>query len=113
MTSVPRITRYVPAGLITRAEKPEPVIACLHWLGRQRTDEDVKAFAVAWTRHGVEVLWVGDRDEERTDWIPAEHVRRVGQPRPPQTLPRPGKVEYIAVGESQRPAPQAPAGFGS
>jgi len=73
MSAVPRIARTIPHGTITRPELGIPVVARLRWANGQ--DVDVLAIAIAWTRDAVEVRWQ-NRDESRTDWIPAGDVRR-------------------------------------
>ena len=73
MSSVPRITRAIPHGTITRPELGIPVYARLRWANGQ--DVDVAAIAIAWTRDAVEIRWQ-NRDESRTDWISADDVRR-------------------------------------
>jgi hypothetical protein len=74
MPSIPRIARAVPRGTITRPETGIPVVARLRWANGQ--DMDVLAIAIAWTQDAVEIGWEMAGVEHRTDWIPADHVRR-------------------------------------
>lgn len=72
----PRLARAIPSNPVTRPDTGIPVIATLHWNDGQTTE--VAALATAWTRDAVEITWTwGPRTREpRSDWIPAEHVRR-------------------------------------
>jgi hypothetical protein len=85
MSAVPRIARAIPHGTITRPANGIPVIARLRWANGQ--DADVAAIAVGWTREAVEVRWQ-NREESRTDWIPAGDVRRNVE-EPPRDSSRP------------------------
>lgn len=85
MSAIPRIARAIPHGTITRPAAGIPVIARLHWANGQ--DTDVAALAIAWTREAVEVRWQ-NRDESRSDWIPAGDVRRTVE-EPPRDASRP------------------------
>jgi hypothetical protein len=81
-----RIVRAVPAGTITRPDTPIPVIATIHWHRGEVTEMD--ATALAWTANAVQVEW-RTSSGLRADWIPAQHVRRVGHPpAPDQSIPR-------------------------
>jgi len=72
--SVPRIIRALPHGPISRPEAGIPVFATIHWANGG--EQLVPAIATAWTRDAVEVTWGVDRSGLRSDWIPAEYVRR-------------------------------------
>jgi len=109
MSAIPRIVRAIPKGTVITPDEPIPVIACLHWLRGSGTliDEDIHALAIAWTPDAVEIRWAGDEGHtDRTDWIPATHVRRPGEERRPDDVPRRGEVTYISLTESERPPPQ-------
>lgn len=97
MSAVPRIARAIPHGSITRPEAGIPVVARLRWANGQ--DVDVVAVAIAWTREAVEVRWQ-NRDEFRTDWIPAGDVRRTMEEpanesiRPPSSRGQPRRARW-------------------
>ena len=108
MASMPRIARAIPKGPVTTPADPIPVIACVHWLAGAGTlvDEDVYALAIAWTQDAVEIRWAGnDNHTDRTDWLPAAHIRRPGQERQPDDFPRKDDAEYVPLSQSERPAP--------
>lgn len=77
MSSSVRIVRAVPTGTITRPDTPVPVVITIAWHRGDLTEMD--AVALAWTANAVEVEWRSHLGL-RTDWIPAEQVRRPGQP---------------------------------
>jgi hypothetical protein len=80
MTTVPRILRAMPRGGVTRPEIGIPVLALIRWHGGR--DVEVPAVAAAWTRDAVEIVWEPVEGAGlRTDWIPADDVRRRGGPR--------------------------------
>lgn len=79
MPVMPRITRAIARGAITRPEPPGlPVMACVRW--HNGRDQDVPAIATAWTRDAVEITWDCPHLGLRSDWIPAEDVRRTVDP---------------------------------
>jgi hypothetical protein len=87
MPSVPRIVRALPHGPITRPEQGIPVVARLRW--HHGVEQDVPATATAWTRDAVEISWeVSVGAGLRSDWIPADGVRRsMEEPTAPLDLP--------------------------
>lgn len=87
MPSVPRIFAVVPHGRVVRPEQGIRVVVAMPWV--VRPPSDVEAVAVAWTATAVEVEWLY-QGEPRRDWVPADTVRRPGEPpRPPaDRLPR-------------------------
>ena len=86
MSTSVRIVRAIPRGPITKPETPIAVIATIYWHRGEITEMD--ATALAWSDQAVQVEW-RTHSGLRTDWIPAEHVRRPGQlPVPQQSLPR-------------------------
>jgi hypothetical protein len=87
VSDVPRIIRVVPRGAISRPEPPGlPVVARIRW--HDGRDTDLPAIATAWTRDAVEIAWEAPALGLRSDWIPAEDVRRTTAPTRP-TTPRP------------------------
>ncbi len=88
MTTSVRIVRAVPTGPITRPDTPVPVVVTIHWHRGDITEMD--ATALAWTSNAVEVEWRSHLGL-RSDWIPADQVRRPGQPAPsaPELRTRP------------------------
>ena len=87
MPSVPRIVRALPHGPITRPEQGIPVVARLRW--HHGVDKDVLATATAWTRDAVEISWEVDPGSGlRSDWVPADGVRRsMDEPPVPVDIP--------------------------
>ena len=86
MSTSVRIVRAVPSGPVTRPQTPIPVVATIHWHRGEVTEMD--ATAQAWTANAVQIEWRTNTGL-RTDWIPAQHVRRPGQPQvPSQPTPR-------------------------
>jgi hypothetical protein len=79
MSVRPRIIRALPHGPISRPEVGIPVFATIHWANGG--EEMVPAVATAWTQAAVEVTWALGGSELRSDWIPADHVRRGPLPR--------------------------------
>ena len=77
----PLMSRATPAGPITTPDVPRPVLATLRWLDGY--DMDVPASAIAWTRHGVEVLWENRYTGLTREWIDPSEVQR-GQTAIPQ-----------------------------
>jgi hypothetical protein len=90
MTTSVRIVRAVPTGSITRPAAPVPVVATIHWHRGDVTE--MEATALAWTTDAVEVEWRSHLGL-RTDWIPAQQVRRPGEPArsTPEVRFRPGR----------------------
>ena len=90
MTTSVRIVRAVPSGPITRPNTPGPVLVTIHWHRGDITEMD--ATALAWTADAVEVEWRSHLGL-RCDWLPAQHVRRPGEPPviSPQARFRPGR----------------------
>jgi hypothetical protein len=82
LATIPRIVRAVPRGSVTRPGHALPVIASIRW--HDGRDTDVPAFANAWTSDAVEITWDAPGLGLRTDWIPAEDVRRTQEPRSDQ-----------------------------
>jgi hypothetical protein len=61
------------------------VFARLRW--HDGRDTDVPAIATAWTRDAVEIKWDAPGIGLRSDWIPADDVRRTAAPPPDRRLP--------------------------
>jgi hypothetical protein len=111
MTTVPRILRAMPRGGVTRPEIGIPVLALIRWHGGR--DVEVPAVAAAWTRDAVEIAWEPVEGAGlRTDWIPADDVRRRGGPRTPPSQGEQGEGAAPARGPraARPPRSQGQAG---
>jgi hypothetical protein len=66
-----------PPSDYTQADSPIPVIVHLSWV--DGWEADMPAAAEAWTRDAVRIRWL-DFDKQRSDWVPADTVRRTASP---------------------------------
>jgi hypothetical protein len=85
MPSVPRIVRLAPHGAITRPAQGIPVLARIRW--HHGEEREIPVIAIAWTRDAVEITWEPGVGDLRSDWIPADDVRRAGDPPKPVNMP--------------------------